>query len=114
MAKRGNKVVFEGKTCEIFNRNRELISVSKMVNAFYPLDCIVNATQHNETAMVAVKMIDIWHRRMGHICDSNLMKAKNSSIGIEFNPQNDFLKKRERVLNICFESFITMFVRHFL
>lgn len=89
MAKCGNKVVFEGDTCEIYNSNRDLISVSRMVNDLYPLNCVVNETQVKEKAMVAVKTMDIWHRRMGHICDNNLMKVKNSSIGIDFKPQSD-------------------------
>lgn len=86
LAKMGNRIVFEGDTCKIFNANRELIATAILENDLYRLQCQVKQVQNEEKAMIACVDFNVWHRRMGHICDDNLIKVKNSTIGVNFVP----------------------------
>lgn len=49
MTKMGNRIVFEGDTCEIFNANRELMATASVVNGLYRLNCKVKLNQREET-----------------------------------------------------------------
>lgn len=82
MAKNGNRIVFENKVCNIFNKQSQLIATAEMENDLYRLNCNVISTKNNIALITADKQ-NIWHRRMGHICNENLLKVKNATIGIK-------------------------------
>lgn len=95
MAKKGHSIIFKSDYCHIFDKNRKLIASASMVNDLYRLNG--QAKENNSTnsesepykALIAKTSSAIWHRRMGHICQSNLKKVKNSTIGMECNEIKD-------------------------
>lgn len=90
MASNGNKVEFENDTCEIYNKNRDVIGTASLVNGLYRLNCEIDKTeQKSEVVLLANDDHELWHRRLGHICDANLDKVKNSSNGIKFGSKKD-------------------------
>lgn len=82
MAKLGNCVVFKKNYCKIYNKNHQLIASATLKNDLYQLNWKIIKPKCTESALIAKDSVDIWHRRMGHICHSNLIKVKNSTIGI--------------------------------
>lgn len=83
MAKNGNKVVFEDDTCEIFNKYSEIVGTATLVNGLYRLNG--KPTVNNENALLSAENHEVWHRRLGHICDDNLVKVNNASIGMKLS-----------------------------
>ncbi|XP_017465525.1 PREDICTED: uncharacterized protein LOC108358602 [Rhagoletis zephyria] len=80
MAKTGKTLVFNDKNCRIFNENYKLIATAPLVNDLYRLSC---TTQRNATALTATVNRSLWHRRMGHACDSNLARIQSSVEGFK-------------------------------
>lgn len=78
MATNGNKIVFENDFCNIYNKNRELIGTASLVDGLYRLNGQIetNDSIKNEKTMFAGENSEIWHRRLGHICDYNLTNVK--------------------------------------
>lgn len=86
MAANGNKVVFENDICEIFNKKRDLIGTASLVNGLYELNCQTKSdNKNNEFVMLASASEKLWHRRLGHICNENLAKIKQASIGMKIS-----------------------------
>lgn len=79
MTLKGNRVIFEGDICQIFNERGELIATAKAFDNLYKLHCVVNVNK-DENALIASN--EIWHRRLGHICDNNLKKVMVAANGI--------------------------------
>lgn len=80
MAKHGCTVVFDSECCKVFNAKWDLIAKAPLVDDLYRLKCSMDRTP---TAMIAVDK-QLWHRRMGHSCDTNLEKVKSAVTGIEY------------------------------
>lgn len=85
MIKKGNKVVFENDECKIFDRERNLIATANVVDDLYRLNCKVGIPNKSESAMTVSSKFDLWHRRLGHICNENLKNVQKSSIGVDFH-----------------------------
>lgn len=85
MAKRGNTLVFDKECCKIFDCDKNLIAKAPLIDDLYKLTCL---PERNATALVAIDK-QLWHRRLGHSCDANLIKVKNAVIGIDFTNNND-------------------------
>ena len=71
MTKDGKKVVFKNENCNIFDKEGELIVVATVHNGLYQGDC--NALINQNKVFVAKNTIFLWHRRLGLICDKNLV-----------------------------------------
>lgn len=70
LTQNGNKVVFEKNICQIFSKKGDLIGKAFMCNGLYRLNCDVFAS--DEKALIANESSNLWHRRLGHICNENL------------------------------------------
>lgn len=80
MAKRGNTLVFDDKSCKIFDSDRTLIGTAPLVDDLYKLDC---AVQRPPSALVALDR-NLWHRRLGYTSEGNLDNVKSAANGIDF------------------------------
>lgn len=85
MAKKGHQIIFEKDFCKIFNKNNELVASASLVDGLYRMNCAIIWPAPTEMAMISKANQNLWHRRLGHICDDNLTKVKNSTIGVEFS-----------------------------
>lgn len=90
MTLKGNKIVFEGKSCKIFDRNSEQIATASLVDGLYRLNCEILIDEpmrkrKTEKALIVCKNRELWHRRLGHICDANLNNVKDAADGINFS-----------------------------
>lgn len=76
MTRDGKKVIFKGDTCRIFDINNKLVTSATVHNDLYR----INSEAHlkDDKVFIAKKEFDLWHRRLGHICDKNLDKVKDS------------------------------------
>lgn len=75
---KGNKVVFENDSCQIFNDCRELLVTAKASDNLYN-NCVMNVNK-SENALVVSHGFELWHRRLAHICDDNLRKVMRAII----------------------------------
>lgn len=82
MTKNGNKVVFKENYCRIFDNKENLIATATAVNDLYRLN--VRESKIN-SALIANNDYELWHRRLGHICNENLKKIKNTCSGVDFS-----------------------------
>lgn len=85
MAKHGNTLVFDKNCCRIFDEKSNLMATAPLVDDLYRLNSNVS---REATAFAATISSDLWHRRMGHACATNLKRIKSSVIGMDFS--NDF------------------------
>lgn len=81
MAKHGKTLVFDKENCRIFDENADLLATAPLVDDLYTLN---NASKQTATAFTAIADANLWHRRMGHACEKNLLQIKSSVIGINF------------------------------
>lgn len=88
MAKRGNTLVFDNIGCKIYDSTKNLIATAPLIDDLYKLNC---TTQRTSTALVATNK-QLWHRRLGHSCDANLIKVKSAVNGIEFSESDKGVK----------------------
>jgi len=81
MTRRGNKVVFDSDGCKIFNDQNRIIATTTIVGNMYRL----NRPENRHVAFTkAQKDSNLWHRRLGHISDDNLLRlAKGMASGID-------------------------------
>lgn len=87
MTKNGKRVIFDGETCKIFNKNEELIASATIHNDLYRLDSEASIKESN--VFLAGDNFDLWHRRMGHICNNNLRSVKEACFGVIFTKGNN-------------------------
>lgn len=80
LTQNGNKVVFEKNVCKIFNINGDLIGNAFVENDLYRLNCKVH--NFKEMSLVLKESSNLWHRRLGHICNENLRNVKLACYGI--------------------------------
>lgn len=73
----GNKVVFDGKGCKVFNGQNTLIATAELSDNVYRLDY----ERAHETVLAT---LEVWHRRLGHINYSNLNRMKNIVEGLDY------------------------------
>lgn len=90
MAENDNTIIFNKAGCEIKNANNETLAFVKPRNGVYCLNETVGnmsmISKNEETAM-------LWHRRLGHIGQQNLLKMKNGLVdGVVFNDNGNEIK----------------------
>lgn len=84
MVEKGNRVIFEGSKCTIFNQENKLLLKCSAENGVYRVNC-----DDAEKCMIAntgKKNVDVWHRRMGHLNFNSLCKMRDGAvIGVDFD-----------------------------
>lgn len=85
---KGDKsVIFEGDSCKIRNKQGKVIAFAKMRNELYRLEC---ESENSKDKVFAVSgNLNLWHRRMGHICHSKLKDVKEANFGLNFSEKED-------------------------
>jgi len=68
MTKNGKKLVFEGDECLIYDEDRQLMATAIVENELYKLQCEIK----KDKALIAKGNFELWHRRMGHVCNKSL------------------------------------------
>lgn len=89
MTAKGNRVVFEKNYCNIFDDENSLIANATLIDGLYRLNCAVVKPSESERANFAKNNQNLWHRRMGHICDDNLLRTRNATVGLNFSGKSD-------------------------
>ncbi len=90
MAEKGNKIIFDGKWCTVYDNKGCKIAESKAQNGVY----LLKSSQ--ERCMMSNNVIDArtWHRRMGHLNYADLKKMKNGAVtGMNFGHTEDISLK---------------------
>lgn len=85
MTKDGKKIIFEGNTCKIIDSNENIITTAKAHNDLYRLDSKPHIAKEN---VFVAESFHLWHRRMGHICNTKLREVQNANLGINFGKEN--------------------------
>lgn len=80
MAKQGKTLVFNDVNCRIFDKNAKLLASAPLVDDLYRLSC---TTEQSAAALTATANRNLWHRRMGHACETNLNRIKSSVEGFD-------------------------------
>lgn len=63
-----------------------MLATANNVKGLYRLNC---DTIEQNTVNTAFSAFDIWHRRLGHICNDNLKKAEKSNSNIRIGKVRD-------------------------
>ena len=71
------KVIFEAEESKIFDMGGELLATAEVYKDLYKLNCGVNF-ENCVSTLIGSNDFELWHRRLGHICDSNLVKGKQT------------------------------------
>lgn len=83
IVEKGNRVIFEGSNCNIFNQDNKLLLKCPAENGVYRVNC-----DDAEKCMIAStdkNNVDLWHRRMGHLNFTSLCKMRDGAvIGVDF------------------------------
>lgn len=85
LIKNGNRVEFTEKSCNVYNRNSELVAVADLIDGVYKL-----AMQYKQCLFTSSAISsEVWHRRMGHINmnDLNIMK-EGAVTGISYTDKS--------------------------
>lgn len=85
MAKNGKRVTFEGEKCRISDKNGRVIATATAQNQLYRLEC--NSKEEKGKAFTMANDFNLWHRRMGHICNAKLGDVKSANVGINFGKE---------------------------
>ena len=56
------------------------MATAKLFNDLYRIDCTASRTN----AFMANDKFEIWHRRLGHICNKSLVDVKNANVGVQY------------------------------
>lgn len=89
LTRRGNRVLFSGKDCAIYNSADELIATATMENNMYKL----NVNKPKEHFAGAAAAVDVWHRRLGHMNYKDLSLMQNVVDGLDFKGKPDINRK---------------------
>ena len=91
IAKRGGKVIFCGKNCQIYNKYGDLVLEGELSNNnIYRVGFEQGSTQADAVdSGIALKAthpadINLWHRRMGHLNATYLKQLRQMAIGVDF------------------------------
>lgn len=82
MTSKGNKVIFEGSSCNVFNPKGQLIAKAEIDGGLYKL------SQNPHKAFLSTKNADIdtWHRRLGHTNIQTLVRMQQGVVtGVNFH-----------------------------
>jgi transposase InsO family protein len=74
ITKHGNRVLFEDKSCKIMDRHYRTFATANLVNGLYELNH--EQPKSSSKALAVAESFELWHRRLGHICDANLKKVE--------------------------------------
>ena len=75
-ASKGKTVLFGQDLCQIFDKNGQLVGLGSLVAKLYELHCQVVSSDHEATvALKGSKEADLWHQRLGHLCENRLKMA---------------------------------------
>ena len=80
MVESGKKVIFEKDRCIIAENNGKIVATAKLFNDLYHIDCTASRTN----AFMANDKFEIWHRRLGHICNKSLVDVKNANVVVHY------------------------------
>lgn len=81
IAKRGNKVIFEGPECQILDKNNKLIASGSAMNDTYKL----NSAEERIPRTATLVDENIWHRRLGHMNRKFMQDLRNhAATGVNF------------------------------
>lgn len=77
ITRNGNTVRFKTDGCSIYNRKRKLLATATLVNNVYRLN-----DKKSVFGLMSAESADIniWHRRLGHMNKSDLLKMKNGIV----------------------------------
>lgn len=85
LIKSGNTVKFEADGCKVFNRQNVLVATANLVENVYRLN--INESLQCSLAATSITA-NVWHRRFGHINNSDLKKMKNGIVsGVTWKDQ---------------------------
>lgn len=75
LIKKGNEVVFMADTCKIYNNQGELVGVAELVDNVYKL-------KTTECKLLAAPVVtgQMWHRRLGHVNQKDLIKMRKGAV----------------------------------
>lgn len=86
---KGNKVVtFEGDSCKIADTQGNIIALGRVSNDLYRLLCENEVPDGGKVFTVSTNL-NLWHRRLGHICNKRLNDVKEANIGVNFSEKED-------------------------
>ena len=71
------QVMFYDKTCKIISNDNKLIACGSRVGKLYYIDC--TSPSHANVANAHCTP-DLWHRRLGHVCNGSLQKMVNQNL----------------------------------
>jgi hypothetical protein len=81
---KGASVEFKAMTCNVYNVEGNCLAVAKKTGSFFNLQLAKPESEVN--VAVAKATMDVWHRRLAHLGESNVRKLVTSSTGIELEP----------------------------
>ena len=79
----GKIVNFSGEVCEFREPNGDLIFIAKKKGELYFLDCDISNSEMCNSASCDVN--NLWHKRYGHLCESNLEKLAKYELVTNFD-----------------------------
>ncbi|KAG5896253.1 hypothetical protein JTB14_011371 [Gonioctena quinquepunctata] len=78
LIKNGNQVIFDILGCKIYNKGNTLIGVAELVHNVYKLK--TKASLQCMLASTDLATGVTWHRRLGHINSTDLLKMKHGVV----------------------------------
>lgn len=86
LVSKGHTVIFDNSGCQIIDSDSELVATGRHINNMFVLN------QSNRRCLFLNQNDNIlWHRRMGHLNQADLVKLKNGmATGIDFVNKKDF------------------------
>ena len=81
---KGASVEFTAMTCNVYDVEGNCLAVAKKTGSFFNLQLAKPESEVN--VAVAKATMDVWHRRLAHLGESNVRKLVTSSTGIELEP----------------------------
>jgi len=83
-ASKGNNVKFGHTRCWIRDTKGNLCGTGSLINKLYNQDCKLAAKEHlrkEHAALVSENTdLDLWHQRMGHLCEQQLRQMINKGL----------------------------------
>ena len=83
-ATKGKHVKFGQSHCWIEDANGKLCGMGSMIDKLYRLNCELATQQHNTKEHAAVisegNDMDLWHQRLGHLCEQQLKYMVNKEL----------------------------------
>ena len=87
VAKNGNTLIFDRESCRIYDEQNQLMATAPLVDDLYRLNSSHGAIADKSISKLSTFIAldkQLWHRRLGHLCNTNLDKVKSAATGIHF------------------------------